>query len=150
MTAIRIVIRHSLYLRFALIGCCVFFGVLAKSQDLTKALEMADTSYFTAKDSNKWQLLNSYIYSKKSGYATLEVVVAVNNKKLTWTSEVYVGRIKGSQFFPKEKRLVGFRILDVAFELRIEPTGFCYLKYISGKPEGKIGTAIPIVIDYQL
>jgi hypothetical protein len=142
-------IKH-VFLRLALVSCCVFFGNIVRSQDLVKATAMADTSYFTAKETTKWQVLNSYIYSKKQGYATLEVTVAIIDRKFSLSSELYVGRIKNAQFFPKESRLVGFRVLDVAFELRIEPSGLCYIKHISGKPEGKIGAAIPIVIDYQL
>jgi hypothetical protein len=125
--------------------CTVTF---AQKQDKALALETADTTNFSVNNQAGWQLFNSYVAAVKTDSVTIEIVIQ-HSRTLDWAQEQLVGHIKPETLFPKANQTVSFNLLFDLYQLRVEPSGKCYLRLTSGSlPDGD-PVIIPIRVVYK-
>lgn len=117
-------------------------------QEDSAALAAADTTHFSINHSNNWHLFNSYVAPYQSDSAQLELIIMHANT-LAWEQEQYIGKIRVPGLVPLNTQTIPFSLITVQFTLRIDNTGRCYLKKISGDLPNEENIAIPLKIYYR-
>ena len=112
------------------------------------ALAAADTSGFSINNQGGWQLYNSYVAAAAADSIQLEIILQHDNN-LNWSNSIYIGRIKGSSFYPQNDRLVSFNLINTMYELKVDKNGKCYLRLVSGNLSGINTVVIPIQLFYK-
>lgn len=128
--------------------CSVFAcGVQAQANAVTIA--HADTSHFSPNRADGWQLLNSYIAPLGKDSAQIELILQHPNN-INWSQLQLVGAIKSSSLEPSGAVDGAFFILDNQYQLKIAPTGKCYLKLLNGGAPADSLAVIPLRVIYKL
>jgi hypothetical protein len=126
-----------------LTGCGLF------AQDHSKALAAADTTNFTVNRKDGWQLYNSCLTPVSADSVMIELIVQ-HSRDINWGQEQQVGKIKPESFFPKAGQTLVFKLLDDAWQLRVDKNGKCYLRLASGSlPDEADPVVIPVRAVYK-
>lgn len=142
-------LNKRFYFLFFAAMVCASASVFAQDveQD-SAALAAADTSHFSINHVNDWHLFNSYVVAYQTDSVQLELIIMHANT-IAWDQEQYVGKIRIQNLLPRTIQVIPFSLITVQFSMRIDTTGRCYLKKISGDLPNEENIAIPLKIYYR-
>lgn len=112
---------------FLILVLGISFSIACSSQDNSKALQAADTSFFSPNTQEGWQIYNSYAQKKMVDSVYFELIVQHQNN-IDWKSSQLIGSIKKSDLFPKSLKIIYYSLLDEKFRITIDIHGRCYLQ----------------------
>jgi hypothetical protein len=140
------------YKIFDLIICFVMLiGPISSrtlAQDYSSAIAAADTSSFSVNHNDGWELFNSYVAPYRADSVQLEIIVK-HSSSIDWRQEHYVGKVKTAGLIPTAGQTLFFNLTVTNYSLRIDGTGKCYLRLVSGElPRGE-PVIIPVKVFYR-
>jgi hypothetical protein len=135
------------YLYLLLLAMLAFQNISFAQSD-SAVLAAADTSRFSVNVGEGWLLYNSYVSEHGTDSVELEVIVRHDNN-VSWNEEHYVGKIKFEALIPLTNQTIYFNLLSDQFAVRLDTTGRCYLKFVSGAVPSANPVVIPIRLTYK-
>jgi len=121
----------------------------AQKQPKALALATADTTNFSVNSRAGWQLYNSYVAPIKQDSVTIEMIIQ-HDRTIDWKQEQLIGHIKSGNLLPKTGQTLSFRLITDVYQLRIEPSGRCYLRLATGSLAAGDPVIIPVRGLYKL
>jgi hypothetical protein len=118
------------------------------AQNDSAALVEADTVNFSVNSAEGWQLFNSYVASYNTDSVQLEIIIRHTNN-IDLNQEQYVGKIKTSSLRPNSERIIPFSLVGTNYRVRIETSGKCYMKVVSGAAPTGNPVVIPFLLIYK-
>jgi len=120
-----------------------------QAQSDSIAFAAADTSHFSPNKDGGWQLFNSYVSNYQSDSARLELIIQHANN-IDWTTEQLIGSISDSSLIPSQGQNISFTLLTNNYNLRLDTSGRCYIRFVNGDLPTDDPFVIPLKILYKL
>jgi hypothetical protein len=142
--------KFSLSIRylFLLLLALLAFRDISFGQSDSAALAAADTTRFSVNGSEGWLLYNSYVVAHGTDSVELELVIRHDNN-INWQEEHYIGKIKFEGLIPQTSQTIDYYLMSDQFAVRLDTTGKCYLKFVSGAVPSANPVVIPIRLIYK-
>jgi hypothetical protein len=110
---------------------------------------MGDTTSFTPNQQQGWAISSSYLNQDTPDSIEFELLVRHDNN-IAWDQEQIIGAITNSIFKPVNNQIITYQLLsNNLWNVKIEPSGQCYLKLIQGSAPPDNPAIFPIRIRYK-
>lgn len=108
----------------------------------------ADSTYLVVNQKAGWQFLNSYLSTIGNDSVVIEMILQ-HDRTINLLQDTFIGRIKSIAYRPTDIRNLTIKLNESVYQFRIEPTGKCYLRLVSGLLPDGASLIIPIRTKYK-